>query len=147
MNSPLTSFLIIAAALQTLDRSPESLSGSAFQVARRSCPDAVATCGKCFRFTPGSSPSRWPSSPLWTWRFADLMAGHSDPVCQWLAAGIGVFWAIRAVLQVDVLQQPAIGVTSLGGLLRTLDCSSSMGGFAAIYLWAAFGPVSGKAVL
>src|SRR6266446_10426613 len=35
-----------------------------------------------------------------TWRFAAEMAGHANPTCQWLAAGIGLFWATRIVLQV-----------------------------------------------
>src|SRR5205823_7424619 len=34
-----------------------------------------------------------------TWRFAAEMAGGANPVCRWLAAGIGGFWAIRTVLQ------------------------------------------------
>jgi len=34
-----------------------------------------------------------------TWRFAKEFAGRTDPMCQWLAAGIGIFWAIRTVLQ------------------------------------------------
>src|SRR5437867_10637785 len=35
-----------------------------------------------------------------TWRFAGDMAGGADPMCQWLAAGIGIFWAIRTGLQI-----------------------------------------------
>src|SRR2546426_8903510 len=35
-----------------------------------------------------------------TWRFAGEMAGGANPVCQWLAAAIGMFWAVRTVLQV-----------------------------------------------
>src|ERR1043166_4923971 len=35
-----------------------------------------------------------------TWRFAIEMASGTNTVCQWLAAGIGIFWLIRAVLQV-----------------------------------------------
>src|SRR5258707_15818839 len=35
-----------------------------------------------------------------TWRFAGQMATHTDPAAQWLAAGIGMFWAIRTFLQV-----------------------------------------------
>ena len=34
-----------------------------------------------------------------TLRFAGELAGGTNPVCQWLAAGIGSFWAIRTVLQ------------------------------------------------
>src|SRR6516225_1686794 len=36
-----------------------------------------------------------------TWRFAPELASASSSLSQWLAAGIGVFWAIRTVLQVS----------------------------------------------
>ena len=32
-----------------------------------------------------------------TWRFAQQMAGQTDPACQWLAAGIGCFWALLVI--------------------------------------------------
>lgn len=35
-----------------------------------------------------------------TWRFASDMAGARNELGHWLAIGIGVFWAIRAVLQI-----------------------------------------------
>jgi len=35
-----------------------------------------------------------------TCRFAPEIASGNDPVCRWLACGIGIFWAIRAILQV-----------------------------------------------
>jgi hypothetical protein len=35
-----------------------------------------------------------------TWRFATEMAAGNDPVCRWLAAGIGIFWGFRTVLQI-----------------------------------------------
>ena len=35
-----------------------------------------------------------------TWRFAAVLAGGSDPLGQWFAGGIGLFWAIRVILQV-----------------------------------------------
>lgn len=35
-----------------------------------------------------------------TCRFWREFALGADPVCRWLACGIGLFWAIRAVLQV-----------------------------------------------
>src|SRR2546422_10447987 len=31
-----------------------------------------------------------------TWRFAPEMGARANPVCQWLAAGIGLFWATRS---------------------------------------------------
>ena len=35
-----------------------------------------------------------------TWRFAPQIAAGSDPVYRWLACAIGIFWSIRAMLQV-----------------------------------------------
>lgn len=35
-----------------------------------------------------------------TWRFAGDMASGASAACRWLAACIGVFWAVRTVLQV-----------------------------------------------
>jgi hypothetical protein len=35
-----------------------------------------------------------------TWRFGPVMARGDDEVARWLAAAIGIFWGIRAVLQV-----------------------------------------------
>ena len=34
-----------------------------------------------------------------TWRFAPEIAHGANPLCVWLAIGIGVFWAIRSVMQ------------------------------------------------
>src|SRR2546423_15073932 len=35
-----------------------------------------------------------------TWRFAGEIVSGQNLVAQWLAAGIGIFWAIRTVLQI-----------------------------------------------
>ena len=74
---------------------------------------------------------------LMTWRFAgEFAAGNT--VCRWLAAGIGLFWAIRAVLQVAYYSsshwrgRPWRTVAHL--ILLIL-----YGGFAAAYLCAALG--------
>jgi hypothetical protein len=72
-----------------------------------------------------------------TWRFADEMAGHPDPTCQWLAGGIGLFWAIRTILQVGYYSNShwrghAARTTAHVALLCVY------GGFAALYLWVAF---------
>ena len=73
-----------------------------------------------------------------TWRFAALMAGGADPVCRWLAAGIGLFWGIRAVLQLTYYSS-----THWRGQPRRLVAHLALllvyGGFAALYLWTAFG--------
>ena len=34
-----------------------------------------------------------------TWRFAREIASAAQPICVWLAIGIGSFWAIRSVMQ------------------------------------------------
>jgi hypothetical protein len=73
-----------------------------------------------------------------TWRFAAEMAGGANPVCQWLATGIGLFWAIRTVLQVTYYSsshwrgQP-------GRTLVHLTLLILYGAFASIYLWSALG--------
>ena len=73
-----------------------------------------------------------------TWRFASLMASGGDPVCQWLAAGIGLFWAIRTVLQVAHYSSShwrgQTGRTVIHCVLLF-----GYGGFALVYLWSAFG--------
>jgi len=73
-----------------------------------------------------------------TWRFAADLAAHSSPIAQWLAACIGLFWAIRAVLQVTYYSsshwrgQPTRTMAHICLLLL-------YGGFAGLYLWTAFG--------
>jgi len=73
-----------------------------------------------------------------TWRFATEMASGTNPVCQWLAAGIGTFWAIRAVLQVTYYSsshwrgQP-------GRTLAHILLLATYASFAAIYLRVALG--------
>jgi hypothetical protein len=77
-----------------------------------------------------------------TWRFAAEMAAGTTPVCQWLAAAIGLFWAIRTVLQVSYYSsshwrgRPGRTVIHFALLL-------GYGGLAATYLWA--GLVAGVA--
>ena len=34
-----------------------------------------------------------------TWRFAGEIATAAHPLCIWLATGIGIFWAVRSVMQ------------------------------------------------
>ena len=73
-----------------------------------------------------------------TWRFANEMAGGTNPVCQWLAAGIGSFWAVRTVLQVFYYSS-SHWRGQLGRTLIHIALLFLYGGFAAAYLWAAFG--------
>jgi hypothetical protein len=78
-----------------------------------------------------------------TWRFASEMAGGANPVCQWLAAGIGAFWAIRAVLQMAYYSSTHWRGQS-GRTLAHIGLLIVYGGFAAVYLWTAWGPAVGK---
>jgi hypothetical protein len=34
-----------------------------------------------------------------TWRFASDIAMAASPICVWLALGIGIFWAVRSIMQ------------------------------------------------
>ena len=70
-----------------------------------------------------------------TWRFAEELAVRADPVGQWLAVGIGSFWAIRAVLQVTYYSS----IHWRGRLDRTAAHVLLLiiySGFVAIYLLA-----------
>jgi hypothetical protein len=71
-----------------------------------------------------------------TWRFAGEIATAGHPLCVWLAFGIGIFWAIRSVMQWSHYSS----VHWRGDRLRT--CLHWMlflgyGGFAAVYFTAA----------
>src|SRR5258708_30267775 len=35
-----------------------------------------------------------------TWRFAEVLAAGADPLGRWLAVSMGLFWLIRATLQI-----------------------------------------------
>src|SRR5882762_10572027 len=37
---------------------------------------------------------------LITWRFAAEIASHPNAIGRWLAASVGIFWAIRTILQI-----------------------------------------------
>jgi len=75
---------------------------------------------------------------LLTWHFATDIAAHTNAIGNWLAAGIGTFWAIRTVLQGTYYSSShwrgLIGRTLIHTLLLFI-----YGGLAAVYLWAAFG--------
>jgi len=78
---------------------------------------------------------------LITWRFAGELAAHGNAIAVWLAAGIGIFWAIRTVLQITYYSSShwrgRFGRTIIHILLLFV-----YGGMAAIYLRAAFGASS-----
>ena len=74
-----------------------------------------------------------------TWRFAGEMAGGASPIAHWLCGAIGIFWSFRAVLQWSYYSHEhwrgRLTLLALHWLLFL-----SYGGFAAVYLWAAFQP-------
>src|SRR2546422_4641204 len=77
-----------------------------------------------------------------TWRFAPEISSRANPVCQWLAAGIGLFWAIRTVLQVAYYSS----AHWRGQTWRTAAHVALLllyGGCSGLYLWVAFGHLAG----
>src|ERR1041385_7355598 len=72
---------------------------------------------------------------LMTWRFAGELAAHTNAIGAWLAGGIGIFWAIRTILQVAYYSSShwrgKPGRTSIHIALLLL-----YGGMAAVYLSA-----------
>jgi hypothetical protein len=73
-----------------------------------------------------------------TVRFAADIASHTNAMGVWLAAGIGIFWGIRTVLQVAYYSSShwrgQFGRTAIHIMLLFI-----YGGMAALYLWTAFG--------
>ena len=73
-----------------------------------------------------------------TWRFAAEIATASQPICVWLAIGIGAFWAVRSVMQWSHYS----AVHWRGDWLRTFihwTLFLGYGAFAAVYFVAAAG--------
>ncbi|MEY2585719.1 MAG: hypothetical protein QOD80_1745 [Verrucomicrobiota bacterium] len=71
-----------------------------------------------------------------TWRFAGEIATAAHPVCIWLAIGIGVFWAVRSMMQWTHYS----AVHWRGDRIRTLIhwmLFLGYGAFAAVYFTAA----------
>jgi hypothetical protein len=71
-----------------------------------------------------------------TWRFAAEIANAADPICVWLAIGIGAFWAIRSIMQWSHYS----AVHWRGDRGRTLihwTLFLGYGAFAAVYFAAA----------
>jgi hypothetical protein len=72
-----------------------------------------------------------------TWRFAADIANATHPICVWLAIGIGVFWAIRSIMQWTHYS----AVHWRGDRARTLihwTLFLGYGAFATVYFTAAF---------
>ena len=77
-----------------------------------------------------------------TWRFAPEMAAGSNPACAWLAAGIGLVWALRTVAQV-AYYSPEHWRGQAGRTFIHVFLFVVYGGMAVSYLlaaWRWFGP-------
>ena len=73
-----------------------------------------------------------------TLRFADAMAASNNEACRWLTAGIGIFWAIRTVLQATYYSSSHWH----GRPVRTamhIALLATYGGLALVYSLSAFG--------
>lgn len=73
-----------------------------------------------------------------TWRFANDIAVAANPLCIWLAAGIGIFWATRSLMQ-WLYYSPS---HRRGDSLRTLIHWALFLGYSAlavVYFAVAFG--------
>ena len=71
-----------------------------------------------------------------TWRFAAEMASGGNPVTQWLCAGIGIFWAIRTVLQVTYYSA-SHWRGQVGRTVAHITLLFCYGGISIVYLLAA----------
>jgi len=71
-----------------------------------------------------------------TWRFAGEMT--TNAACRWLAVGIGLFWALRAMLQLSYYSSShwrgQVGRTAIHITLLLI-----YGGFGVVYLLVPFG--------
>jgi hypothetical protein len=70
-----------------------------------------------------------------TWWFSSEMAGGTEMVCRWLAAGIGGFWGFRTVLQVAYYSSSHWRGRS-GRTVIHIALLVIYGGFALVYLSA-----------
>jgi hypothetical protein len=77
-----------------------------------------------------------------SWRFAAEMASGADVIGKWLCLGIGIFWAIRTVLQVTYYSS-SHWRGQMGRTLAHVALLVCYGGMGVVYLWAGLrgGPV------
>ena len=73
---------------------------------------------------------------IMTWRFLDKLT--TNPACRWLAAAAGIFWAIRAVLQMTYYSS-SHWRGQFGRTAVHVACLLIYGGFASVYLSTALG--------
>ncbi len=72
-----------------------------------------------------------------TWRFAREMATGTSPIAVWLAAAIGIFWGIRAVMQWTFYSRSHWQGDAARTLMHWL-LFLGYGALALVYLGAAF---------
>jgi len=72
-----------------------------------------------------------------TLRFAPDMASGAIEICRWLAAGIGLFWGLRAILQITYYST-SHWRGNYGRTIAHVVLLFVYGTFAAAYLRAAF---------
>jgi len=70
-----------------------------------------------------------------TWRFANLMAGSESQVADWLAAAIGIFWAIRTVAQISFYSSSHWRHNARRTITHVI-LLGIYGGMSAVYLYA-----------
>ena len=74
-----------------------------------------------------------------TLRFSTDMATGASLVCRWLAAGIGLFWLIRTVLQITYYSS-SHWRGQLGRTVAHVTLLALYGAFTVLYVWAGFAP-------
>jgi hypothetical protein len=72
-----------------------------------------------------------------TWRFAGDMAQAANPLCVWLAGGIGTFWLIRSAMQ-WVFYSPSHWRGDPARTVIHFILFFGYGAFTAVYYVAAF---------
>jgi hypothetical protein len=70
-----------------------------------------------------------------TWRFGAIMAAGSDPACAWLSGAIGLFWGLRAVIQI-AYYSPSHWRGHTGRTIVNIGCLVVYGGMSFVYLLA-----------
>jgi hypothetical protein len=73
-----------------------------------------------------------------TIRFADDFSIGTNLLGRWLAAGIGLFWMTRMILQVTYYSH-SHWRGRFGRTVTHILLLFTYGGFASVYLWSAFG--------
>jgi hypothetical protein len=70
-----------------------------------------------------------------SWRFAAEMASGADAMGKWLCLGIGIFWAIRTVLQVTYYSA-SHWRGQVGRTMAHITLLLCYGGMSLTYCWA-----------